>query len=83
LAITLLPSVALALVGWLAILLIGRPIRDFLDLRREIRRQTLLFGRVPARFKTTAAEPDVRARHLMPDQVDELKIKAGRVRRLK
>jgi hypothetical protein len=43
----ILVTVLVGLTGWLAILLVGRPIRDFLDLRREVRRRMLQFANLP------------------------------------
>lgn len=43
-----LSVILLGAIGWVALEFIGRPIRSFFDLRREIHRQLLFLANVPA-----------------------------------
>jgi hypothetical protein len=57
--------IVLGFLGWLVFQLIGRPIRDFLDLRREIRRRMLQFGNVPV-FRPAPGKENLDVSDLIP-----------------
>jgi hypothetical protein len=57
---TALIAVIAAAGGWLAVLLIGRPVRDFFDLRREVRRRMIEFSNIPARWNEAPDAPGAR-----------------------
>jgi hypothetical protein len=63
--LSILWPVALSFIGWLVFQLIGRPVRDFLDLRREVRRRMLQFANVPV-VKLTPAGKGLDPSELVP-----------------
>jgi hypothetical protein len=57
--------IALAAFTWVVVEFIARPVRNFFDLRREVRRRMLQFANVPV-FKPTPGNEGLDAAHLFP-----------------
>jgi hypothetical protein len=66
----------IALVSWIALNAIGKPVLQFLDLRKEIRRTMLLYANVRARWTDrdweNVAIPETSGNELSPDENERL-----------
>lgn len=55
-AITILTSFGIGAIGWFVLEFIGRPVRNFFDLRREVKRRMLLCWQLPTLYTIDPAD---------------------------